>query len=714
MAEKPQFDAAGYFESQGLKFKGVDPEGKALVEDESGQKGTYDVKSLLKSEGLDENADITYNTHEDPLNESPVGVIDRLKLSFGNTKGSVAYLKSKFQDATVDSRGDLVVKDQGAWKRVDLDGLGDDEGWKVSEMLGDVADIGGDALVGAGGLAGAIGGGGIASVGTAAAGSGVAGGIKNVLGRVAGTYDATPSEFVKDVLIDTAMGMAGEGIVLGGKAFVGPALKRGFTKLSNLGEASQDILAKTFAAADPETGAGTFRTIMQRGREIVDGMTSVNDRAAKMASSRGAQGAEAGVSETATELAGKILYKDTVDAAKPLVTDIQSNLSNFYEKEIQGAFKESLDANAFQEAKANVKQYGAEALNQVNAFFNESGLLTEISERTAKTSRKATSNSSIARTVSRNGEEPVSSTLQSMQKGTTNSQSTVRSEVNRAQVSPKALVKWANARGNTVATEESMKPLAKALNDVKQIAEGLSTRGVKTPKDLVEMMKISKTLGETLDHLPAEQRALMEQALGPRLANIDTAVKNSLPKAFQARYDGLRATYREVSGNLRKLTSGMDTAKSAVNFDDVASRVVEQFRATQFSNPTAEKATAHNILESLKIINPEAGKHLANLQLKNATMAFGGAKVASALSTSGVLARAASFGARKVALPAAMAMSKLQRRASLKGFLASGSGKRFMQASSLLKSGGDRVLNNPDLLGAGVTTMISALQDGEQ
>lgn len=44
MAEKPQFDAAGYFESQGLKFKGVDPEGKALVEDESGQKGTYDVK----------------------------------------------------------------------------------------------------------------------------------------------------------------------------------------------------------------------------------------------------------------------------------------------------------------------------------------------------------------------------------------------------------------------------------------------------------------------------------------------------------------------------------------------------------------------------------------------------------------------------------------------------------------------------------------------
>jgi hypothetical protein len=701
--KKPHFDAAGFLESQGLTFKGFDKAtGHALVEnDETGEPGTFDVKSLLKKEGMNPDADVTFNTPDNPLNETPVGVMDRLKLSLGNTKGAVGYLKSKFQDARVDDTGSLVVKDQGAWKKVDLDGLGDDSGWKVSEILGDIADVGGDALVGAGSLAALGATGGAGAVGLAAAGSGAASAIKGVLGRFANTYDATPEEFAKDVMFDTALGVVGEGVAIGGKALLGPTLKRGFSKLANVGEATQDMLAKGFAAVDPENGAGTYRTILQRGEDVVESVAKANDRAAAEATSFGADAAGKGtLGQTQSELLGKVLYEDTVEAAKPLVENIQGAMTGFYEREIQSAFKETLTPEAFKQAQTNIKQYGQEALTQMKAFFNDAGLMQEVTERAANVQRQASS------VVSRNGGEPVTSTISSATKSAT------KTAVAKDFVSPKSLAKWASERGNQVVSADSLqiKDMVKALNGAKNLAETLATKGVKTPKDLVEMMKMSKAVSETLDLLPQEQRALLEATLEKRIGNIDKAVKNSLPDALQAKYDRLRSTYREVAGNMRKLTSGLDGAKSAVNFDDVAGRLVEHFRATQFEAPSAEKAAAHNILKSLQTINPNAGTHLSNLQLKNAAMAFGGASIASSLSTSGAIARSAAFLGKKAVLPAAMSVSKMQRRASLKAFLGSESGKQFMNATRVIKAGGNRVAQRPELLAAGLTTALSALK----
>ena len=57
------------------------------------------------------------------LNQSPVGIWDRFKMQLGDRTGpeSVKLLKSKFEDAQVNSLGKLVVKDNGNWHRVSED-----------------------------------------------------------------------------------------------------------------------------------------------------------------------------------------------------------------------------------------------------------------------------------------------------------------------------------------------------------------------------------------------------------------------------------------------------------------------------------------------------------------------------------------------------------------------------------------------------------------
>lgn len=154
-------------------------------------------------------------TSDTPMQESPVSIADRFKLSFGNQKGAVNYLKEKFQDAKVNGNGDLVVKQNGIWKAVDPDGWGTANtiAGKGEEFLKDFVDLSDDAssiiATGAGASVGGAPGAVLAGAGASYANSS--------LGRWLGTYDASDGEQIADAALDSLMVAGGYAILPAGK-----------------------------------------------------------------------------------------------------------------------------------------------------------------------------------------------------------------------------------------------------------------------------------------------------------------------------------------------------------------------------------------------------------------------------------------------------------------------------------------------------------------
>jgi hypothetical protein len=182
---------------------------------------------------------------EAPINRSPVDAMDRAKLGIGNAAGGVKFLKSKFEDAKLDRSGNVLVKDKGLWHRVDPDGWGDGDAWeRTKEIAKDFLDLGdvaigvagtvigaakgagtgavaggaaGSVVPGAGNLAGAVGGGAAGAIAGAAGGGAIAAGLRTSLGRLVGTYDATPMEQLYDIGVETLLSAGGEAVALGAK-----------------------------------------------------------------------------------------------------------------------------------------------------------------------------------------------------------------------------------------------------------------------------------------------------------------------------------------------------------------------------------------------------------------------------------------------------------------------------------------------------------------
>jgi hypothetical protein len=189
-------------------------------------------------------------TPETPINKSPLDVVDRLKLAAGNKVGKLQYLKTKFGDATIDKKGNFLVNQDGSWFRVDADGLGDGDAWdRTKELLADMTDLSDIALSTAGSLAGAAGGaavGGVAGLGVGAGPGSVAGaalggaaaeGLRSSLGRLVGTYDATPEEQIKDIGWEGLLAMGGQTVALGAK----PVLGMMKSALSNISTSATNV-----------------------------------------------------------------------------------------------------------------------------------------------------------------------------------------------------------------------------------------------------------------------------------------------------------------------------------------------------------------------------------------------------------------------------------------------------------------------------------------
>jgi hypothetical protein len=210
-----------------------------------------------------------------PVNKSPVDTMDKIKLSLGNSEGQIKYLKSKFEDAVKDKDGDLMVKDQGVWHRVDPKTFDAPDPWeatkiiagKIPGMAGGALDIGGQmagAAVGAvGGPAGAIAGG--------ATGAGLGEAARTSLGRLAGTYEATPDQQVKDIGWEGLLGAGGEVVSMGVK----PTFRMLKKSLSNIGEYGSNFVKENMA----EFWGGYTGTGKEMVRRAIDAPSEVIGKA---------------------------------------------------------------------------------------------------------------------------------------------------------------------------------------------------------------------------------------------------------------------------------------------------------------------------------------------------------------------------------------------------------------------------------------------------
>jgi len=192
-------------------------------------------------------------TPEAAINQSPVDLIDRAKLAVGNTEGKINYLKSKFEDVKPTKSGMLAVKNKGLWYNVDPENLGDGDALsKAKEAFADfAADIWPEAAATAASVGTAIATGGAsipAQLATAGATGAFAGSSKVVLGKLLGTYQASPEDIAKDIALETVINMGGQAVgMFGGYALpkVGAALAKAGSKLKSTPQAVKDTFVYT-------------------------------------------------------------------------------------------------------------------------------------------------------------------------------------------------------------------------------------------------------------------------------------------------------------------------------------------------------------------------------------------------------------------------------------------------------------------------------------
>lgn len=215
-----------------------------------------------------------------PVNKSPLSITDRLALTTGNKVGNLRYLKNQYGDAKLDKHGNYTVLKDGAWYRADANGLGDGDAWeRTKELIKDTADLADIALATGGAMggaaAGAAAGMGVASgpgsVAGAALGGAAAEGVRSSLGRLIGTYDATPEEQVKDIGWEGLLAMGGQTVALGAKPVLG------------MMKASMENFAKSASNVGKEMSSGLWAQLTGQPRwalrRAMDAPADVLDKA---------------------------------------------------------------------------------------------------------------------------------------------------------------------------------------------------------------------------------------------------------------------------------------------------------------------------------------------------------------------------------------------------------------------------------------------------
>ncbi len=340
-----------------------------------------------------------------PVNQTPpsLSIEDRTKLAFGNDAGREAYLKQKFPAVNKDEQGNFVVQDKdGAWYRTDTKGFGNADAWTVTkgilragasftaqsamgipavaankiaegnpvskEIMSDFGDM---APTGLAATTSAVAG--MASGGTsvllqagAAGGAGGAGSLINTsLGRLVGTYQATPEEQIKDAAFETMLNAGGVMVAAGVRptaAFIGKHISKladAFRKtavgapimdgLEGAGRAALsaagkplEMIKKTYAAVT--VGEENFDTFLEHDGELAARMTSVGRAASNDVAYEGVLINRSIVEAKKAAMEAPKLLSDTYrgmteQLAKNIGPDFRSNVQEV----TSGIFKKAVD-----------------------------------------------------------------------------------------------------------------------------------------------------------------------------------------------------------------------------------------------------------------------------------------------------------------------------------------------------------------------------------
>lgn len=262
------------------------------------------------------------------INESPVSLEDRAKLSVGNTKGKLEFLNTHYGEARQTESGDFVVKTKkdGLWRRVDPEGLGDGDPWSITrEVLGDAIDL----VPMATNIASQIGIGvataplipvtGGASVAATAGIAGAAGaalsGVETSLGRLVGTYSGSIEDQAKDAAIETLMSLGGTAVAAGIKP-TAKYIANGLSKSAKViaeNPATRDVVS-FISGMNVKGGAKSVERLFDAPDDVANFMTKA---------AAGAKGADDAIN---------LLKVDNVMDSKEIALKIRPALTEFFER----------------------------------------------------------------------------------------------------------------------------------------------------------------------------------------------------------------------------------------------------------------------------------------------------------------------------------------------------------------------------------------------
>ena len=309
MPKRPVFQVDQFLDSQGIFVTDIDPAtGVITTEDAEGQ-GQFDLQGFLSTHNVDPaKIAISLNSPTTAVARSPLTFDQRAALSAGNTRGSLNFLRDNFDDVAFTEDRGLSVLSDGIWQQVDPSFLGDKgDAWQRAKEFGtDIAEFGKDflakgAAIGTGASVGGAVGAGAGGIGAipgavvgAGAGAFAAETVESAIGKLVGTYDATPEEFLIDTTLESMLLAGGYAVPLG----VRPTWLRTKQAFNNLSKnasptfknAMTEVAARTGQISQPTME----RVLTERGSKMMGDLDSFIKQGAKVAET------EAGLTNAST------------------------------------------------------------------------------------------------------------------------------------------------------------------------------------------------------------------------------------------------------------------------------------------------------------------------------------------------------------------------------------------------------------------------------
>lgn len=567
MADQPEekgiFDAEAYLMDNGMKFLDTVSPGVARVMSNDGTEGVMNINEVLNKNGM-QGWGVEFNSPETALTDrTPVSTLDRLKLSFGNKKGGVEYLKKNFQGATINAEGDLIVQKDGVWSTIDPEGISDPDGWSFSELAGDLADVAGDAVLGVGQIAGAaiagVSTGGAGLVAGSSAGAAAASALNMAVGRVLGTYEATPQEMVTGIVLDGMLAAAGETVALGAKSYVMPAIKGMWSKVGSSSPETKDIMAamarKGFGMSD-EAAATPFHNttaFTQTFDEIEDIASRPLESLVKGENMAGVRPGSFNAVNIATdnEMARTVL---------PMMQQARSNASR--------AFTTGVSDVGEQAARDMNPNATGEVTSAVSDLFSGMGGLIQQNKK---------------------GQSVLPLKVKSINE--------IRS--------------WYNVDGPSA--EAMRKSASDLLNSARRWGGGTVPKGTEAVKAIAELSRHAKDLQLAF---PDTSTSASKAALEATVSTFSNQVSDGLPSSLKTGMREVNFQYAKNAGTLAEIRSLMNSQSGS--WEKAALSV-----AKKYGNKANGDAQAQLFFDSLSSLNPSTGAaSMQRLQNLNAVKSW--------------------------------------------------------------------------------------------